>query len=88
MTIQTTDDRLETAGFKIADQKIVNLLKRLHEKSVCPCCAARALTYRAAFMAELTMGSVEAIEMFEAAIMCMREHDAPAPDRAPSVAEH
>ena len=56
----------ETASFKIADQKIENLLKRLHDKRVCPCCTARALTYHGASMAEHTMGSAEAIEMFEA----------------------
>ena len=29
------------------------------------------------------MGSAEAIEMFEDIIITMREHDVPAPDRAP-----
>ena len=52
MTIQTPDD--ETASFKIAEQKIDNLLKRLHDKRVCPCCTARALTYHGASMAEHT----------------------------------
>ena len=68
MTIQTPDDGRETASFKIADQKIENLLKRLNDKRVCPCCTARALTYHGASMAEHTMGSAEAIEMFEAII--------------------
>ena len=39
-------------------------------------------------MAEHTMGSAEAIEMFEDIIITLREHDVPAPDRAPSAAAH
>ena len=88
MTIQTSDDGSETASFKIAEQKIENLLKRLHDKRVCPCCTARALTYHGASMAEHTIGSTEAIEMLEAIIMHMREHDAPAPDPMPSTEAH
>ena len=88
MTIQTPDDGSETASFKIAEQKIENLLKRLHDKRVCPCCTARALTYHGASMAEHTIGSTEAIEMLEAIIMHMREHDAPAPDPMPSTEAH
>ena len=34
------------------------------------------------------MGSAEAIEMFEAIIMRMSEHDAPAPDPMPSTEAH
>jgi len=71
-----------------ADQKIDNLLRRLQDKNVCPCCTARALAFHAASMAEHTMGSAEAIEMFEDIIITMREHDVPAPDRAPSAAAH
>ena len=88
MTIQTPDDGRETASFKIADQKIENLLKRLHDKRVCPCCTARALTYHGASMAEHTMGSAEAIEMFEAIIMRLREHNVPAPEPMPSTEAH
>jgi hypothetical protein len=88
MTDQTPDDRRETASFKIAEQKIENLLKRLHDKRVCPCCTARALTYHGASIAEHTMGSAEAIEMLEAIIMHMREHDAPAPAPMPSTEAH
>jgi hypothetical protein len=88
MTIQTPDDGRETASFKIAEQKIENLLKRLHDKRVCPCCTARALAYHAASMAERTMGSAEAIEMFEAIITHLHEDSVPAPDSAPSVAAH
>jgi queuine/archaeosine tRNA-ribosyltransferase len=88
MTIQTPDDVRETASFKIAEQKIENLLKRLHDKCVCPCCTARALTYHGASMAEHTTGSAEAIEMLEAIIMHMREHEAPAPDPMPSTEAH
>jgi hypothetical protein len=88
MTIQTPDDGHETSSFKLADQKIENLLKRLDNKRVCPCCTARALAYHAAFMAEHTMGSAEAIEMFEGIIIGLREDNAPAPDPLPSTAAH
>jgi hypothetical protein len=88
MTTQTPDDERETASFKIADQKIDNLLRRRNDKRVCPCCMARALAYHAATVAEHTMGSAEAIEMFEAIIMRMSEHDAPAPDPMPSTEAH
>ena len=37
MTDQTPDDGSEKASFKIAEQKIENLLKRLHDKRVCLC---------------------------------------------------
>ena len=36
MTTQTPDDVRETASFKIAEQKIGNLLKRLHDKVSAP----------------------------------------------------
>ena len=72
MTIQTPEFGRETSSFKTADQKIENLLKRLHDKNVCPCCTARALAFHAASMAEHTMGSAEAIEMFEDIIITMR----------------
>jgi hypothetical protein len=88
MTIQTPDNGRETASFKIADQKIENLLKRLNDKRVCPCCAARALAYHAASMAEHTMGSTEAIEMFEALITHLHEHDVKAPEPMPSTEAH
>ena len=88
MTIQTPDSGRETPSFKIADQKIENLLKRLDDKRVCPCCTARALAYHAASMAEETMGSSEAIEMFEGIIMALREDNVPAPDPLPSTAAH
>jgi hypothetical protein len=88
MTIQTPDSGRETPSFKIADQKIENLLKRLDDKNVCPCCTARALAHHAACMAEHTMGSAEAIEMFEGIIIALREDDVPAPDPLPSTAAH
>ena len=88
MTIQTPDDGRETASFKIADQKIENLLKRLRDKNVCRCCTARALAFHAASMVEDEMGSAEAIEMFEDFISQMREHNESAPDRGPSVGMH
>jgi hypothetical protein len=68
-----------TPSFKIADQKIENLLKRLHDKNVCPCCTARALAFYAASVAEHAMGSDEAIELFEDIISTLLEHDAPGP---------
>jgi hypothetical protein len=85
---QTPVNGRETASFKVADEKIDNLLKRLSDKNVCPCCTARALAYQAAFMAEHTMGSAEAAEMFGDIIMHMREHDVPAPEYSPSTAAH
>ena len=88
MTDQTPGDRHETASFKIADHKIDNLLNRLHDKRVCPCCTARAMTYRAMYMAEQTMGGAEAIEMLEAIIMAMRERNVPAPEPMPSTEAH
>jgi hypothetical protein len=75
---------MSSPSFKIADQKIENLLNRLADKCVCPCCTARALAFNAAAMAEETMGSVKAIEMFEDLISSIREHDTPAPDPLPS----
>jgi hypothetical protein len=80
--------RRETTSFKIADQKIKNLLRRLQDKHVCPCCTARALTYHAAFMAEQQMGSVEALELFEEIIAALRERDVPPPPRSPSTETH
>jgi hypothetical protein len=78
----------ETTSVKIADQKIGNLLKRLDDKNVCPCCIARVLALHAAELAEDVMGSAEAIEMFEDIIAALREHDVPAPDPLPSSQTH
>ena len=88
MTIQTPDSGRETPSFKIADRKIENLLKRLVHKNVCPCCTARALAHHAASMAEHTMGSAEAIEMFEHIIIALRKDNVSAPDPLPSTAAH
>jgi hypothetical protein len=84
MTIQTPDDRRETIGFKIADQKIERLLKRLNDRNVCPCCTSRALTGHAVLMAERELGTAKAIEMFEDVIVSLRQYNFPAPDRNPS----
>jgi hypothetical protein len=88
MTTRTPDDARESTSFKIAAQKIDNLLKRLNEKRVCPCCTSRALTLHAACMAENVLGSAKAIEMFEDIIMTMHENDVPAPDYGPSTEAH
>jgi hypothetical protein len=80
------DDRRETASFKIADQKIGNLLKRLNEKNVCGCCTARAGLQRQPW--PRTLGSASAIEMFEGIITALREDDVPAPDPMPSTEAH
>ena len=88
MTKQTPDDGRETASFRVADQKIENLLKRLGDKNVCPCCTARALAYHAASLAEHEMGSAEAIEMFESIVISLREDEVPAPDPLPSTEAH
>jgi hypothetical protein len=86
MTSQTPDDDQDTSSFKIADQKILNLLRRLLGKNVCGCCTARALAYHAAFLAEQQMGSTEALEMFEDIMSTMRKRDVPAP--SPSTEMH
>ena len=88
MTDTSLDDDDETASFRIADQKIGNLLKRLSAKGVCPHCAARALAYRAAYLAEDEMGSIKAIELFEYIIDVLRESDIPPPARSPSSEMH
>jgi hypothetical protein len=72
-----SDDAPETESFEIADQKIGNLLRRLAAKEVCPCCTARALAYNAADLAEQTIGSAEAIEMFQDIISALRESNVP-----------
>jgi hypothetical protein len=78
----------ETTSVKIADQKIGNLLKRLDDKNVCPCCIARVLALHAASLAEDVMGTAEAIEMFEDIIAALREHDVPAPESFSSTDVH
>jgi hypothetical protein len=88
MTSQTPDDRRETSSYEIAYQKIGNLLQRLHDKNVCPDCAARAMALHAASFAEYALGSAKALEMFEEMIVILREHNVPAPDYGPSVAKH
>ena len=88
MTTQTPDDGHESPSFKIADQKIENLLRRLRDKHVCPCCTARALAYHAASEAEHEMGSAEAIEMFEGILLHLREDNVPARDPMPSTEAH
>src|SRR5262249_42171414 len=84
MASQTPDDGRETASFKIAYHKIGNVLDRLHDKNVCPCCTSRALTFHAIGMAEHILGSAKAIEMFEDVMVNMRENNIPAPNYSPS----
>ena len=88
MTIQARDSLRETTSFKLADQKIDNVLRQLNNMRVCPCCMARALAYNAATVAVHTMGSTEAIEMFEDIIMHLREDDVPPPAHSPSTEMH
>jgi hypothetical protein len=88
MTLQTPANGRETASFKVADQKIDDLLKRLDDKRVCPCCTARALAYHAAAVAMDTMGSADAIQMFEHLITRMYEHNVPSPPSMPSSEAH
>jgi hypothetical protein len=83
------DNDDETPDFKTADRKTGNLLDRLADKGLCPCCVARALMFHAASLAEYSVGSAEAIEMFESIISAMRENNMPAPDPdEPSVTSH
>jgi len=79
------DDGVVTEGFRIADQKIGNLLKRLSDKGLCPDCTARALACHAVGFAECMLGSTEAIEMFEGLIASMRENNVPVPDPPPAM---
>jgi hypothetical protein len=88
MTKQPPDDGRETDSFKIAEVKILSLLRRLDDKHVCPCCTARALALHAAGLAECEMGSAEAIELFENIIGALRENDIPPPARSPSTEMH
>jgi hypothetical protein len=88
MTTQTPDNGRETPSFKIADRKIESLLKRLHDKNVCPCCTARALVFHAASQVVQQMGSADAAVMFADIIGNMREHDVPAPAPLPSTEAH
>ena len=83
-----TDDFDETLSFKIVDQKLHNLLKRLHDKNVCGCCVSRALTYHGAHLAEQTMGNVNAAEMLEYIASALRENNFPLPDPSPSMEAH
>jgi len=48
-------------------------------RGVCDCCVARALAFHAATLAEDTVGSDAAIEIFEYIISELRENDTPAP---------
>jgi len=77
-----------TPSVKIADQKVTNLLKRLGDKNVCPCCIARVLALHAASLAEEVMGTAAAIEMFEDIIAALRENDVVVPDPSPSTQTH
>ena len=88
MSAPASDDRRETASFKIADQKINNLLRRLRDKNVCPCCTARALTYHGVCAAAQHSGSAEAIEMLEEIIGVLRERNILAPEPFPSTETH
>jgi hypothetical protein len=74
----------ETESFRVADEKIGNLLKRLDERGLCPDCTARALVMHAVGFAECMLGSAKAIELFEGIIADMREDSIPAPDPFPS----
>ena len=85
---QTPANGRETPSFKIADEKIENLLKRLNDKRVCPCCTARALAMHGASLAIPSMGSVKAMGMFEKIIIKMHKHNIPAPDPMPSAEAH
>jgi hypothetical protein len=80
MTTDQTPEDGETEGFKIASRKIESLLKRLADRGVCPCCAARALAAHAASLAEDAVGSADAAELFEYIADDIREHDVSAPD--------
>jgi len=69
----------KTESFRLAGRLIEHVLKRLSERGACGLCAARALAHHTAFLAENTMGSAEAIKMFEDIIIILRENDTPAP---------
>jgi len=75
-------------GFKLAHRKIESLLKRLGNRGVCSCCTARALALHAATLAEDTLGSADAAELFECIADDLREHDVSAPDTSASTQTH
>jgi hypothetical protein len=67
-------------SFEIADRQIGNLLEQLANERLCSYCTARALAFHAAFLAKDTMGSAQAIEMFEDIISTLHKHNVSAPD--------
>jgi hypothetical protein len=82
MTNPTPDDERGTPDFKIGSRKVASLLRRLDDNGVCPCCAARAMAFHAAFLAEQVLGSADAVDMLEDIIDVLRENDVPAPNVA------
>jgi hypothetical protein len=86
MTIQTPDS--ESPSFKIADQKISNLLQRLKDKRVCGCCTAHALALHAGALAMSELGSTDAAGMLEDLAATVRKYNIPAPVRTPSTDVH
>jgi hypothetical protein len=75
-----TNDPTDTPSFRYADRRIEDLLGKLKSKGVCGCCTGRALLSNATWVCEETMGSAAAIELCEALIELMRQHNTPAPD--------
>jgi hypothetical protein len=74
-----TEEFSETKAFIHADRRISQLLETLKEKKLCGCCVARALSYNAAAVAENSMGSTNAAEMFEGLAMSLRQNNKPYP---------
>ena len=87
-TNEPADDFTETASFKIADQKVCNLIKRLHDKRVCPCCTGRALLLNGAWLVEEMIGSAETIVEIEQVIAVLRKNNRPAPPPMASTEAH
>jgi hypothetical protein len=88
MEFHMTDCDDDTPGFRLADKKISRLVEQLVGKGACGRCVARALAYHGALLAELEMGSEEAIELLEIILENMREHSVSPSDPAPSTDVH
>jgi hypothetical protein len=88
VALSSPDIDRRSSSFKVAYRKIGNLLERLNDKRVCPCCSSQALMLHAVCWTEHFLGSAKAIELLEECIVNMRKNNIPAPDRVPSAEMH
>ena len=50
MTEEDTDNKRDAVEFEAINREIDLMMKRLHNKKVCPCCVAQGMMYRGAFL--------------------------------------